>query len=727
MNGVAMSRFVKWIIVLSFFLSIFPISAKDIKPDQDMEKIARIAAAITVRQHYRQKPLDDEVSRLLFDEYFKTLDPGKIYFTTEDIASFNAYRDRLDDQLSFGQVSFAFEVYNLFQRRVEEYYAFLKEAVAKGFSFSGDETYLVNRTKESWPANREEQRELWQKRIKNDILTARLIDRAAKMEKEKGKDKETAAKEPVQAHDSWSKTPDEKVVRRMDNYLHHLGENDAISVLELYLSSLQRVYDPHSAYMSPNSEEDFNISMKLSLVGIGAVLSSDDGYTKIVKLIPGGPAERDGRLKPEDRIIAVAQENGNPVDIIDMPLNKVVKMIRGPAGTRVSLTILEGTKGINAIPKEIVILREEVKLKEQEAKGEIRTIRDAQEKERKIGIITLPSFYIDFAAAQNQQDDYKSSTRDVAKILETFNREGIDGLIFDIRSNGGGSLVEAIQLTGLFIETGPVVQIRDQRGLIDKKHDTDKEILFTKPMIVITNRFSASASEIFAGAIQDYGRGIVVGDDHTHGKGTVQTIFELGPYLNFFGFDKPAGSLKLTTAKFYRISGGSNQEKGIVPDLTFPSFSEAMEIGEKHLDHVLAWDSIPPDNFKKWNNGQLNAIIPVLRENSETRLQNDEDFQRLCKDIVRFKALRDRQEVSLNEEIRWEEYLGEKKIIEEQSTLMKLDADTEEDADSPASEKRKQSDLYLDETLRIMADYLALLKRGNPPEKEPVAVSADNP
>jgi len=696
------------------FLSLFILShsAVALQPTKEMGNIARIAAALTARQHYRQQPIDDRISSTLFDEYFKTLDPNKLYLTQRDINKFKSYRNKLDDQIHYGQIKFAFEAFNKLVEKVKYFDRYTDVLLKKGFDFSKKESFMIDRSKLPWAKNNEELKDVWRKKIKNDILTYRLMDKARKekeleeTKKEKKPEVEKKSEDKkINIHSSWkNKTPEERVRKRVSQYLNYLQQNEPINVLELYLSTLKKIYDPHSAYMSPQSEEDFNISMKLSLVGIGALLTTEDGYTKIVKLIPGGPAEKDAQLESEDRIIAVAQENSeHPVDIVDMPLSKVVRMIRGQKNTKVHLTVLKGSEGIHAIPKVISLTRDTVKLKESEVKGEIKEIKSGDGKTLKIGVISIPSFYIDFKAAFEKKKDYKSSTRDVRKLLESFEKENINGLIIDIRSNGGGSLREAIELTGLFIRKGPVVQVRNHTGKIDKKYDPDNAIYYSGPLLVLTNIFSASASEIFAGAIQDYSRGLIVGDSHTHGKGTVQTIYELAPFLSIFGLNFPAGSLKLTTAKFYRINGASTQEKGVAPDIIFPSFGDSMKVGEKHLDHVLPWDAINPEDHQIYN-PSLDNSVPEINRRSLERRKSSNKFKLLKHNIKKYEEIRNRKTVPLNEQERWSSYLNEKKIQEEQNKLLKIDNNSSDKKE----DKNKKEDLYLDESLNILKDYIEL-------------------
>jgi carboxyl-terminal processing protease len=686
-----------------------------VEPDKSQGIVARITANIFSKEHYRQHFLDNEISKQVFDEYFKTLDPAKLYLTREDIKVFEKYRTELDNMLLDGDVTFAFEAYNYVLKKAEECRDMAEEIIKEKMDFSNDETYSMDRTKAQWPADSKERRELWRLRIKNEIVSFRLMDRAAKeaAEEQKNKPASDVKKNEPPLVQKWDKgTPEERVIKRLNNNLKYLKENEAIDVLELYLTALATVYDPHSGYMSPRTVDDFNIQMKLSLVGIGATLTMEDGYTKIINIVPGGPADLDGKLKPEDRIIAVTQENGETVDVIDMPLTKVVNMIRGKKNTTVKLTVLKGDKGIHAIPEMIAIKRDTVKLTEQEAKGEIRKLKMEDGTEKKIGVLTLPSFYFDFEGASAGKENFKSSTNDVKKILADFNKEKIDGLLLDLRSNGGGSLFEAITLTGLFIKKGPVVQVRNQNGSVEIKNDPDKNICYDGPMAVLVNRLSASAAEIFAGAIQDYGRGIIIGDSHTHGKGTVQTIFDLDAFLRHYGGKSPSGSVKITTSKFYRINGESTQNKGVTPDIVFPSFTDAMEIGEEHLEHSLPWDTIKPTPHEFFSDTA--QFVPELNQKSGNRRLSENEFKILATNIERFRKMRENKAISLNENKRWDLYKEEKKISEQQYSLMKLD-DPSLDEKGTGKDKSKKpgKDIFLEESSRILSDYINLQSFGN--------------
>ncbi len=659
-------------------------AVKELKPEEKHGNIGKLTATIISNQHYNQQPINNDISSELFDEYFKTLDPTKIYFTKSDISKFEHERYNLDDSLVNNNVDFAYEVYNLLLKKIKLYKSFAEQSVKKGFDFTINEEFITDRSKVERAQTDNDLKEIWRKRIKNEILGYKLIE-LTKDENEK----ESAF--------HVDRTPEEKILKKTDQYLKRLEQNDELDVLEFYLMSLTKIYDPHSTYMKPRTQKDFDINMKLSFGGIGAVLKSEDGYTAVVKLIPGGPAEAEGSLKADDRITAVAQEGEEPVNIIDMPLSRVVELIRGPKKSKVLLTILESSKGINALPKTISITRGTVKLKDSEASGEVKTIKNSLGKEIKLGVITLPSFYMDFKAAMNNED-YKSSTRDVKKIINNFKKEQVEGIVFDIRSNGGGSLLEAISLSGLFIKSGPIVQVKDQSGAIKISDDPDPSVFYDGPLVILMNKLSASASEIFAGAMKDYNRAILVGDRSTHGKGTVQTIFDLNKLLPYWRLRPPAGSIKFTNAKFYRVNGESTQKKGVIPDITFPSFTDSMDIGEDSLEHALPWDTIPSADYSSYSNN-LASIIEKLKSNYNLRKNENPEYKKLLSEIERYNEIKDKIEVTLNEAKRKESYLNEKEIQKSQEKALKLNQ-SEEDKEA------KEKDLYLDESLNILSDYI---------------------
>ena len=686
-------------VCLAATLSIY--AATEVSEADRLKIITRLTANLIGRQHYRQQPLDASVSSQIFDEYFKVLDPNKMFFTAEDVREFEPQRMLLARKLNDGDASFAFAVYERFLKRFEEYRAFTEEMLKKPFDFTVDETFEPDRRKLPRPANDEELHQLWAKKLKSDLLYFRLIRRSLEEDNASEKNKQNSKADETKAIRAlWERqSPEEKVAKRLRDLHNIYQQREKIDILGFYLAAVAQVYGPHSGYQPPKMDEDFEINMSLSLSGIGATLMSDDGYVRVVSIVPGGPAALDGRLHPEDRIIAVAQENGEPVDVIDMSVDNAVKLIRGPAGSKVTLTVLPGKKGRNAVPENITLTRAKVELKDSEAQGEIREITRPDGSKVKIGIIDLPSFYMDFAGAAGGDPNYKSCSRDVKKLLEDFKKEHVEAVVMDLRGNGGGSLPEAIALTGLFIPTGPVVQVRLSDRSIQVESDKDESVTWDGPLVVLTNKFSASAAEIFAGAIKDYQRGLLVGDTRTFGKGTVLTMMQLDRMLELVNRRFPAGSVRLETAMFFRINGGSVQQLGVAPDIVLPSLTEEMEIGEMFSDNHLPWDSIRPRAYRVWD-AELPMRVDQLKKNSEARITASPDYQKLLSRIQRFKTQLGRKEISLNEEKRWKEYLEEKNA---------QDADPAEELDEPldtGSRRRGPADdPILQEAATIAADY----------------------
>ncbi|MCP4100828.1 MAG: PDZ domain-containing protein [Lentisphaerae bacterium] len=692
--------------------------------DQKLAVITKLASRLIAKNHYRQHPLDNKISSKLFDEYFKLLDPSKIYFTLEDIKKFEKYRYYLDDLARMGNNDFAFEAYKLYLERLEDYRKFAEKELKKGFDFTKKETFNIDRAKLPRCADMQELKKIWRKKLKNDLLYFKLMKRAMLEETKdqsaqndkKGKDVEKE-KKLAALKKLWDKrTPEEKILKRLRDINNEMSQKDKIDILRFYLTALALTYGPHSGYLSPKDQEDFDINMKLSLVGIGAVLTSDDGYTKVVKIIPGGPAAKDGKLKPEDRIIAVSQETGEPKDIIDMSISKVVNLIRGKKGTKVNLTVLQGSKGRNAVPVNITLVRDKVALKSSEATGKVYETKDRFGNKMKIGVITLPRFYMDFKAAFNGDPNFKSSSRDVANILKKFQKDKVDGVVMDLRYNGGGSLREAINLTGLFIGKGPIVQVRQSDRSVSVKYDPDSLIHYKGSLVVLMNKLTSSAAEIFTGAIKDYQRGIIVGDSRTYGKGTVLDVIDLNRLLRYINQDFPAGTVKFESAVFYRVNGASTQQLGIVPDIKLPSFTEYMEIGELYNDNHLPWDAInevPHDFFDK----KINSELKTVKEWSKERLDKSPEYKVLLKNLKMFNKYKKRKEISLNEKDRWSEYLHEKKMRDANEKFLNQisDATAEEDKD-------KDKDFYLNESIHILTDYIDIRRNKKPASKAKVAV-----
>ena len=674
---------------------------------QKLKTITELATAIISKSHYRQHVLDNKISSKIFDAYFKILDSSKIYFTKDDIKRFEKYRYYLDDLTRDGNSDFAFEVYKFYLQRLQAYRKFAEQKLKKGFDFTKDETIQTGRSKLARLENMDQLKELWRKRLKGDVLYFRLLKRSMQLDKdnaqkaaEKGIKVDKKAIEILEK--MWRKqSPEQKILRRLRDIYNETSQKSKLNILSLYLTALAQTYGPHSSYLSPDLEEDFNISMKLSLVGIGAVLTSENGYTKIVRIIPGGPAAKNGKLKADDRIIAVTQEKSEAVDIVDMSITNVVKLIRGEDGTKVTLTILPGAKGHGAIPENLTLTRAKVKLKKSEASGTIEKVKDANGRTLKIGIINLSRFYLDFKAIMDGDKDFKSSSRDVANILKKFEKEGVDGVVMDLRSNGGGSLREAIHLTGLFIEKGPIVQVRNSRRRVSVKYDPDETIHYKGPLLVMTNKLSSSAAEIFTGAIKDYRRGIIVGDSRTYGKGTVLNVIQLDRILRDYN-DFKAGSVKFESEVFYRINGSSTQELGVKPDIKLPSFTEHMEIGEEFNENHLPWDSIEKLEHKYYDQ-KLATVLDDIKKRSNERLGKNPKYKVLLDNIKKFNDYKKRKELSLNEKKRWAEYLAEKKMLDANEKYIKRISGEE-----GAAEKKEKTDILLDESVKILSDYIEL-------------------
>jgi carboxyl-terminal processing protease len=670
--------------------------------------------------HYSKHKLDDAISRKFLANYLDTLDFNHLFFTQKDIDAFTAkYASSLGDDILLGNPDPAFDIYGVYKKRVEDRVAKIKkEITTDNFDFTKNDSIEINRQKAPWPKDDADADRLWHLRIKGEFLQEKLTDH------------------PIDP-------PVKTLTRRYDQLLENLHEQTNEDVIRDFLTTLALTYDPHSEYLSKSDLENFSINMRLSLVGIGAVLRSDDGYAKIAELVAGGPAERDGRLKVNDRISAVAQGDGEFVDCVGMKLDKVVDMIRGKKGTTVKLQVI-AAKGTDPSQRKVInIVRDEIKLKEQAAKA------DLIEEESpnggppiRLGWITLPSFYADME--HSGEAGAKSTTTDVLALLNRLKQENIGGLVMDLRRNGGGSLDEAVKLTGLFIKKGPVVQAKDANGMVHISRDRDDGIAWDGPMIVLTNRLSASASEIFAAALQDYGRAIIVGDQSTFGKGTVQTMLEIGKFIPFLGSNPAdAGALKLTIQKFYRIAGGSTQLKGVLSDIRIPSPYDRPDFGESDLKDPLPYDEVEPADYDKWDRP---LYIKELKARSAARVAEDREFRWISEDLTRTKEKIAENTISLNEKVRRQELdddktREDKRVAErakhagpdEKDYLITLDNvdkpklelvhnetgkaaksadadddDADDDDDVSAKDKTAVFDPVRDEALHILTDFVEL-------------------
>src|SRR4051812_42257587 len=597
--------------------------------------IAMSVGRLLEEGHYTHQPLNDEMSRKVLRTYVELLDFSHLFFTQQDVDAIAAkYGGSLDDDVLLGNLKPAYEIYDLYQKRVDDRVAkikdFLKNPPAE---FKGDSTIEISRQKAPWPKDEAEADALWQGRIINELLQEKLSEH------------------PIE--------PGPQLVsRRYDRLSRNVHEEDRDEQMKLFLDSLAQSYDPHSEYLSKADLKNFSINMGLSLVGIGAMLRADDGYAKIESLVPGGPAQTDGRLKVGDRITAVGQSGAEYVDVRDMRLDKVVEMIRGKKGTKVRLLAIPSDATDPSKRKQVEIVRDEIKLKDQEARADIIIKKDADGNDVKLGWLTLPSFYADMDRHS------KSTTRDVLALLKRLKKENIAGLIVDLRRNGGGSLEEAISLTGLFLKSGPVVQTKGSNGNIVISSDPDPGVAYGGPLMVLTSRQSASASEIFAAALQDYGRAVIVGDKNTFGKGTVQTILPIGRFTSLLGSrSQEDGALKLTIQKFYRVAGGSTQLHGVASDIVLPTLSDLPEFGEGALKNCLAYDEVPKAKFTKWSEGR-GLFIDELKRRSEARVQSNPEFRYVMEDMDRLRKRLDENRISLNEDVRKTE-LNEDKLRKE--------------------------------------------------------------
>lgn len=650
--------------------------ARPTKPDSEDRQIALAVRHRMELLHISRKQIDDTISERGLKQFLKDLDPWKLYFSQSDIDQFSQKKHLLDEAVRRGDVSFAYDVFSRFLARVDERTDTALALVDADHDFTVDETMVREREATKYPKTPEEAQERWRKRVKFDLL----VQRADGLEMEEAK---------------------EKLRRRYNSIRNRWQQTTDDELLELYLSSMTAGFDPHSSYMSPSTLEDFNIQMRLELDGIGAALRSEDGYTKVHEIIAGGAADQHGKLKEGDVITGVGQgTSGEIEDIVDMRLRDVVKRIRGKRGTIVRLEV----KPVDN-PKErktYQITRARIELKNQEARGTtVEWGKKPSGEPYKMGIISLPSFYMDMKGAQAGLPNYRSTTRDVKRLLRGFNNEGVDAVVVDLRYNGGGSLQEAVAMTGLFIDKGPVVQVKGPIGNPEPYLDPEPGMAWTGPLVVMTNAFSASASEIFAGAIQDYGRGIVIGDESTHGKGTVQQLFDLADLLFGRENNHNLGALKLTIQQFYRPGGDSTQNRGVLADVVVPHLTGHLEgILESELDYAMGFDRVNELNHDEFGMTDAN-LKNRLQQLSAERIGKSEDFAKDLKQIEQYEEQKDDHTVTLN----LEEYLAEREELDaekqEEETFEKAT-----DGDRPVFDMEEH---FNREALSIVADYLKLL------------------
>ena len=663
-----------------------------LKPNASHSKVQAFVTQFLNNYHYRKFVLDDSLSSKIWSSYIDNVDGSKAYFTQSEIDNFDKYRFTIDEAMLAGDLTAPFDVFNAYRMKYKNRHAYIKEFLKKPMDFTTNDTYMVNRTTAPWPQDEKELDKVWDKIILSQALGLKL-----------------------------SGSSDSAIVatlnKRYDMYETRVLKWRPEDVFQTFMNSFTEIIDPHTSYMIPSSAAQFNIEMSQSLEGIGATLRNEGDYVMIVDVVPGGPLFKSGQGHKNDYILAVAQgEEGEFQDIIGWLTDDAVKLIRGKKGTTVRLKLLASDAPVGTEPKILKIVREKIKLEEAVAHSEIIDVKH-DKRDYKIGIIDIPMFYRDFEYAR-QGGDFQSTTKDVKKFLLDFEEKGVDGVLIDLRNNGGGSLTEAINLTGLFIQDGPVVQRRTGRGKIDVESDTDKEIVYNGPLMLLQNRFSASASEIFAGAIQDYKRGVIVGE-RSYGKGTVQQLVDLDQFLNSprqasrnrdntpvgvasnaAGFDAKErfGQLKLTTEKFYRITGNSTQLKGVEPDLQLPSPFNADEMGESSQPTALPYDEVESANFV--NTNILNdKIIGKLESKFQTRLKTDDDLKELVADLEEYKLQKDKKEYSLSYEVRKKE----KEDTENNRKAVKK-------INKSSGKTDKEEDLYLTESEKILCDLISLLK-----------------
>jgi carboxyl-terminal processing protease len=604
-------------------------------PGMEQEHATQLITHLIENFHYKKVPLDDKLSEQILRRYLEALDPNKLYFLASDIKAFQIHRDRIDDYLKSATLEPLFGIFKVFRERVDQRVAFAKKLLAQDFEFTVDEAYTFDRKHAPWAASTEELNDLWRRRVKNDILTLRLSEKAKKAKGAKG------------VHE------DERTVlsRRYDALDRRSTQLSAEDVFQIAINAYTTSIDPHTNYLSPRSSENFRIRMSLSLEGIGAVLQAKDDQTVIKELVPGGPAALSGKIHPEDVITGIAQgPRGHVADVVGWRLDDVVELVRGPKGTVVRLRILP--KGIGA-PKEISLVRDNIQLENQAVKKEVIEIPGATQAKR-IGVITVPAFYMDFDAHMRGDKNYRSTTRDTRRLITDLLKDGIDGLIIDLRGNGGGSLTEATDLTGLFIHKGPVVQVRDSTGRVKVEADEDPTVSYEGPLVVLVDRESASASEIFAGAIQDYQRGLIIGEP-TFGKGTVQNLIDLNRFDH--ELEGHLGQLKTTIAQFFRVAGASTQHRGVIPEIDLPAARGLEEPGERALENALAWDQIPAAAFTAEPGPALD--LERARRLHTERMRSDPMLLTLGEEIAAVERVLRRDQITLQGAKREAEQVGE--------------------------------------------------------------------
>ncbi|MGV6825518.1 MAG: carboxy terminal-processing peptidase [bacterium] len=689
-----MKRVIKrttWILAATMLAAVGSLTAniKEVDPGslnqtREHRQAALIISKVIERYHYSGVELNDEISARILDKYLDALDPTRLFFLRADINEFEQYRDQLDDTIQRGDVEPAFVIFSRFRERANQAVdGALEQLYSGNLDFSKDEKYVYNKEDSVWPSDVTAAGDQWRRRVKNDILVLRLAGKP-----------ESEIKPTLR--------------RRYETIKRRTNQFTADEVFELFINAYTLAIEPHTAYMSPQDSEDFDISMRLSLQGIGAVLRSDNEFTVVQSTLAGGPAKGSGQVKAGDRIVGVAQgKQGEMVDVIGWRLKDVVELIRGPKGSVVRLNIVPKSLGQMGSAREVTIVRDEIKLENKAAKAEVLDSVEGLDGMR-IGVIDIPAFYRDFKGQSSGKDDFRSTTRDVRKLISDLEKENVDGIVIDLRSNGGGALSEATELTGLFIEKGPVVQVKDTRGEVEVERDIDPAQVYSGPLAVLVDRNSASASEIFAGAIQDYRRGLIIGEP-TFGKGTVQSLISLNQFART---DEDLGRLRLTIAQFFRIQGGSTQHRGVVPDIVYPTASISGDYGERAFDNALPWASIEAVDHPLLGVGS----VSVLRSKHQQRISRDPGFLFLIDQENEIQEIEDRTSVSLLEETRKaESQAREKRRLDRLNALREhrglvplamLDSNDDEQLDNADEDEEGVERIMLEEAARVLSDFI---------------------
>jgi carboxyl-terminal processing protease len=659
-----------------------PVPLSELFPSQGQAKTAVVINKVLERYHYRKVELDDDFAREVLENYLEALDPNRSFFLARDVQRFESAARRLDDDLRRGVLDAPFDVFRVYRMRVDERVRYALDLLSRDFDFTRVEEYEFDRAEAPWPKTEAELDEIWRLRVKNDFLSLRIA----------GKTDEEVR---------------ERLRQRYEGLDRRIQQFNGEEVFQTFMNAYTESIEPHTSYMSPSTSENFDISMKLSLEGIGAVLRQDNEHTVIQRTIPGGPARESGQVYSGDRILGVAQGLDGPIeDVVGWRLQDVVDKIRGPKGSVVRLQLTPQSAGANGRTREVALVRNEIKLEDQAAKSFV-IDRMPNAPGMKIGVVELPAFYRDFEAESRGDSDFRSTTRDVLEQIAGLTGQGVDGIVIDLRGNGGGSLAEATALTGLFIDIGPVVQVKDAFGKVEVERDPEPGVAYEGPLAVLVDRDSASASEIFAGAIQDYGRGLVIGEP-TFGKGTVQTLVDLNRYVP--GDANDLGRLRLTMAEFFRISGGSTQLKGVEPDIRFPSADDIGDHGERALDNALPWARIDAADYRRLGAGNPES----LSRQSALRIAEDPGFQMLSKRDRVLREVEQQTRVSLREsERRAEDKRREQLFKQEQDRFLRargitpVDEDADQiDEDALDAQRDVIARIQVEEAARVLADRI---------------------